>query len=44
MGDMQIQIPIKRGGHDFLLKIFKIFFQLLSILFSYGISKYELWV
>ena len=35
MGDMQIQVPIKRG-HDFLLKIFKTFFQLLS--------KYELWV
>ena len=43
MGDMQIQIPIKRG-HDFLLKIFQIFFHLLSILFRCGISKYELWV
>ena len=43
MGDIQMQVPIKRG-HDFLLKIFQIYFQLLSILFPYGISKYELWV
>ena len=34
MGDMQMQVPIK-WGHDFLLKIFKYFFQLLSILFSH---------